>query len=286
MQIVIAGGSGFIGSELIGYLLNHTDSRIWIITRNPKRVKLLFPNLRVDVLDLNRGWEFLKGEISAIEPDSIINLVGILYETEENTYKRAHIEFVKHLVEAAKQVSNLKRFVHISACGVDKNSYSKYFRTKLKGEETVVLSGLPYTIFRPSIVMGKSQLLLKQLKKFSKITPIFVVPKAKVQPIHVLDLIEAVYKAITNNNLKNKICEVGGPKVMSMKEFFEKTLQKLGIKRPVIELPWYFFVPLLPILSPLGIMSWEQLQMVRSENICPQNCLEKILQRVRDPFDF
>jgi len=286
MKIIVAGGTGFIGTELVKYLLEKTDSRIWIISRNPEKVRLLFPDPRVETLDLTKGWNFLKGEIPTIEPDAIVNLVGVLYETKENTYRKAHVEFVKNLVEAAKLAPDLRRFVHISACGVGRNNYSEYFRTKLRGEEAVILSGLPYTIFRPSIVMGKGQLLLKQLKKFAKIAPLFVVPKTRVQPLHVMDLVESIYTAVVEDRLKNRICELGGPYTMTMKEFLAKILQRLGIQKPVLELPWYFFLPLLPILAPLGVITYEQLQMVRTENICPENCLEKILGRVRDPFDF
>jgi uncharacterized protein YbjT (DUF2867 family) len=286
MKVIVAGGTGFIGSELVNALLKDKENCIWILTRNPQKARLLFPDPRVEIWDINRSWEFLKGEITLIEPDIIVNAVGVLYETKENTYEKAHIEFTQNLVEAAKLAPTLKRLIHISSCGVNRNSHSKYFRTKLKAEEIVVLSGLPYTIFRPSIVMGKGQLLIKRLQSIAKYVPIFVVPKTKVQPVHVKDLIEAIVLSMRSASLKNKICEVGGPEILSMKELFQKTLQKIGVNRAVIELPWYFFIPFLPVLSLLGIMTWEQLQMVRSENICPKNCLKKILGKVRNPFDF
>jgi len=285
MKVVVAGGSGFIGSRIVNRLAREKENRIWVITRNPTRarLRLVFPN--VSFLDLSKGWDFIRGALFEIKPDAVINTVGILYEKGGNTYKKVHVDFVKNLVDISKSVFP-NRFVHISACGVGRNFYSEYFRTKFKGGEIVVTSGLPYTIFRPSIVTGEEQLLLKQLKEFSKIFPLLVFPKMKVQPLYVEDLVEAVYLSLFRGDLKNRICEVGGEKVYSMGEFVKRLLDKLGIKKPVFELPWWAFIPALPFLSLIGAVGWEQLMMARTDNVCPDNCLLKILPALRDPFDF
>jgi hypothetical protein len=70
-----------------------------------------------------------------------------------------------------------------------------------------------------------------------------------------------------------------------MTEFFKRALNLLGYKRLVLQLPWWFFVPLLPVLSPLGITTWENLQMVRTKNVCSDNCTPKVLGKMRNPFE-
>ena len=284
MKIVVAGGSGFIGSHIVRRFLKEPTNRVWVLTRDPKRAALKFPHEEVDFIDLSKGWEFVKGAFEEIQPNVVVNSVGILYEDEKNTYQKAHVEFTKNLVEASKLVYP-QRFIHISACGVGRNPYSSYFRTKLKAEEAVILSGLPYTIFRPSIVMGRGQLLSKQLREKAKFAPVIAVPKTRVQPLHVEDLADAVYLSAERENLKNKICEVGGEQILSMGEFMRRVLKLLGMEKSVVELPWWAFIPLLPLLKVMGVMTWEQLMMVRTENICPDNCLPKILPTLRNPFD-
>jgi len=284
MKVVVAGGSGFIGSHIVRRFLKEPQNRVWILTRDPKRAALKFPDERVEFIDLSKGWEFVKGAFYDIFPDAVINSVGILYEEKDNTYRKAHVEFVKNLVEASKVV-NPQKFIHISACGVGRNPHSEYFRTKLRGEEAVILSGIPYTIFRPSIVMGKGQLLFEELRKKARFFPVVVVPKTRVQPLHVEDLAEAVYLSAKREDLKNKICEVGGARVFSMAEFIRRALRLIGMEKPVIELPRWVFVPFVPLLELFGLMTREQLAMVRTENICPDNCLPRILPRLRDPFE-
>ena len=283
MRVFVAGGSGFIGSHIVRRFLKEPTNRVWILTRDPKKAALKFPHEEVDFIDLSKGWEFVRNAFEEIQPEVMVNSVGILYEDEKNTYQKAHVEFTKNLVEASKLVSP-RRFIHISACGVGRNPHSSYFRTKLKGEEAVILLGLSYTIFRPSIVMGRGQLLLKQLRE-TNFAPVIAVPKTRVQPLHVEDLADAVYLSAERDTLKNKICEVGGEQILSMGEFMRRVLKLLGMEKPVVELPWWAFIPLLPLLKVTGVMTWEQLMMVRTENVCPDNCLPKILPTLRNPFD-
>jgi NADH dehydrogenase len=282
MRVLVAGGSGFIGSHIVRKFLDNRRE-VWVLTRNPQRAKdnpLLKGALFVN---LSEGWEKVRKQIGEIKPQLVINSVGILYQRGGNTYREAHVEFVKNLLRALSQLS-LKRFIHISACGVGRNKISQYFLTKEEGEKLVTSSGIPYTIFRPSIVMGKGQLLLKQLKVFGKFLPLLAVPKGKFQPLHVEDLAQAVFLSAEKKEFENRICEVGGPQVYTAAELFRKTLELLGLKRPVIELPWQAFLPLLPVTTLLGVLTYEQLKMAQTPNVCPDNCLPKLVTPMKDPF--
>ena len=282
MRVLVAGGSGFIGSHIVRKFLDNRRE-VWVLTRNPQRAKdnpLLKGALFVN---LSEGWDKVRERIREIKPQVVVNSVGILYQKRGNTYREAHVEFVKNLLASLSGVSP-RRFIHISACGVGRNKISQYFLTKEEGEKLVTSSGIPYTIFRPSIVMGRGQLLLKQLKVFGKFLPLLAVPKGQFQPLHVEDLAQAVFLSAEKKEFENRICEVGGPKVYTAAELFRKTLELLGLKRAVIELPWQAFLPLLPVTASLGVLTYEQLKMSRTPNICPQNCLPRIVPQMREPF--
>lgn len=286
MRILVAGGRGFIGRNIIKRLLKDSALKpeVAVLTRNPEGAKKIFSPDEVSIIPLSEGWQRAKEQLVKFAPEVIINTVGILYEKGNNTYEVAHVETVKHLLEISSRV-NLKRFIQISACGVGRNRYSRYFLTKEEAERLIKSSGVPYTILRPSIVMGKEQLLFEQLRRLAPYTPIFLVPATEVQPVHVEDLVDIVHKTVSEGILENETCEVGGPEVYTMAEFFKRALNLLGYKRLVLQLPWWFFVPLLPVLSPLGITTWENLQMVRTKNVCPDNCTPKVLGKMRNPFE-
>ncbi|HID80064.1 MAG TPA: NAD-dependent epimerase/dehydratase family protein [Aquifex aeolicus] len=283
MKALVAGGSGFIGSHIVRKF-SYNRAKVWVLTRNPQKVQINPLVKGVSFIDLTEGWEYLENLITEIRPDIIINTVGILYEEKGNSYRKAHVEFVKKLLKVAQKVSP-KRFIHISACGVGINRFSRYFKSKEEGENLVTSSGIPYTIFRPSIVMGKGQLLLKQLKRIGKLLPLLVVPKGSFQPLHVEDLAQAVFLSAVEEKLKNRICEVGGPKVYTAGELFKESLKLLGLKRLVIELPWQLFIPVLPAAGLLGVLNYEQLKMSKTPNVCPKNCLPKLVKSLKDPFE-
>ena len=60
----------------------------------------------------------------------------------------------KNLIAEAKR-AGAKHFFYQSALGADKSSWSGYLRTKAEAEEIVEKSGIPFTIFRPSLIIGK-----------------------------------------------------------------------------------------------------------------------------------
>jgi len=297
-SVVVAGGSGFIGRYVVQKLTEKGFRVLAPVRDLDKAQKVLGKHENVLLLDLNNP--FLERVFKKYSPEVFINLVGILKEDKKQgiTYEDVHFLFAKGLIDLAKEVG-AKKFIQISACGVDKNKLSRYFLTKKRAEDYLIASGLDYLIFRPSIVIGKEQKLFEDLKRFIFL-PLLVVPKIRVQPIHVLDLAEIILKGVEDKNFKNQICNVGGPRVIPMKELFHLGFQYLAkdlnlpkwgkylvSKKLIVELPPKYFEPLLPILERLDIMDREQLLMTYTENICPNdNCAPKLLSRLRDISEF
>jgi uncharacterized protein YbjT (DUF2867 family) len=58
------------------------------------------------------------------------------------------------LLKAAAAAGIKPRFVYLSAAGANKPGMSAYSRTRYKTEQAVISSGVPYTIARPSFIIG------------------------------------------------------------------------------------------------------------------------------------
>ncbi len=84
--------------------------------------------------------------------DALVNLTGIMYERNGNTFENVHVEGVRHIVDYVKGMGC--RYVHVSAIGADKTSDVPYARTKGLGEE-IAKEYWNSTIIRPSIVFGR-----------------------------------------------------------------------------------------------------------------------------------
>ena len=152
IMIFIAGASGFVGGHLIDALLKN-GYKLRCLARSEKAEKAL----REKGIDVFSGDitipETIEGALDGV--DFVIHLVGIIEEKGSATFlKSVHVDGTKNLIAEAKR-AGAKHFFYQSALGADKSSWSGYLRTKAEAEEIVASSGIPFTIFRPSLIIGK-----------------------------------------------------------------------------------------------------------------------------------
>ncbi|WP_456455003.1 NAD-dependent epimerase/dehydratase family protein [Thermovibrio sp.] len=256
MRVLIVGASGFIGSHLLKGLKGKYS--LFAVSRREVKGAPSFT------------FSSLSYAFKEVKPQVVVNCVGILKEEGENTFEKAHVEVVKELLKLSGEVS-VKKFIHISALGVERER-SSYQKTKLKGEELVKTSGIPYLILRPSIVLGEGQKLYEDLKRLSKFLPFLVAPKMKVQPVKVEKVVEAVRKGI-ECRLKGVI-PLCGEEVISMGELFKRVLKELEINRPVVEVPKVLLFPV--ALFGLFGFNLDQYRMIE-DNTCREEKVGRAL---------
>ena len=261
-KILITGASGFIATHLISEL---PEEELLLISRNEK-LKEKYPSATF----IPFSEENLQRAVKLYRPEVVVNFLGILKESKEETFEKVHFNYTKLLVDASLK-SGVRKFVQISALGVTDKTRSRYYRTKFQAEEYIRQSGIPYVIFRPSIVMGRGQKLFEDLKLISKLTPLIIVPKYRVQPVNVKDVVGAIRKAIFEDI--TGIYELCGKRVVSLKELFQFVLSCIGKRRIVIEAPKQILLP----LALLGVgMTLDQYYMMEMDNVCLVDGFKKL----------
>lgn len=285
MKILITGSTGFVGLRLLEKVCKNDSFEIILPVRSKNKLKNFYNKPNVRIIPFN---EDLEETVIQLNPDIVINLLGILVEIPEKniTFEKIHFEFAKKLVDGSKK-SNVKLFIQMSALGADINSKSRYQKTKALAENYLIESKIPYFILRPSIILGKGQKLFEDFKKLSKISPFFLAPKGKVQPVHIDDVVD-VFVKLLNFPEKNQIFELCGKKVVSYKELFEFALNTLNVKRPVFEIDRKFLFPIALVGSIFGKpITLDQWYMLEKDNICLGNYkgVYDILGSVRDAFN-
>ena len=261
-KILITGASGFIATHLISEL---PEEELLLISRNEK-VKEKYPSATF----IPFSEENLQRAVEIYRPEVVINFLGILKESKEGTFEKVHFHYTKLLVDASLK-SGVRKFIQISALGVTDKTKSRYYRTKFQAEEYIKQSDIPYVIFRPSIVMGRGQKLFEDLKLISKLTPLIIVPKYRVQPVNVKDVVRAIRKAIFEDI--TGIYELCGKRVVSLKELFQFVLSCIGKRRIVIEAPKQILLP----LALLGVgMTLDQYYMMKMDNVCLVDGFKKL----------
>ena len=112
-NILIVGGSGFVGRHLVAALAARGAS-VTVPTRRRERAKHLIMLPTVDVVEADlRDAAALAG--LAAGRDAVVNLAGILHGPD---FKLAHVELAQAVVNACHQ-AGVKRLLHMSALGAD-----------------------------------------------------------------------------------------------------------------------------------------------------------------------
>ncbi len=233
-RIVITGANGFIARNLRRFLNEKKIATICIARRN-------FRNYKSETKIIST--EFSHIPISKLKnSNSLIHLIGIGKETPENSYQSTNIELTKKIIRLCKK-AKIKKIVYISGLGVSKDSTLGYFISKFKAEQQIIKSGLDYTIFRSSYIIGNGDPLTKNLNRQIK-KGLIIIPgsgKYNIQPIFVNDVANVIWKAVISKKFSNKILDLVGPEKVSFNEFVKVFNNKSKTKIQNIDLEKVYY---------------------------------------------
>lgn len=278
-MILITGGTGFVGRNLISKLLTQ-NRKIRLLARDPQKAASF----------LKAGCETSAGDIkdrqsilNAITPevDTVIHLVGILVETRTAKFREIHTEGTRNVVEACA-LKGVRRYIHISALGTRKGARSIYHRTKWEAEEIVRGSNLDYTIFRPSVLFGREDQFTNVFARIMKKSPVVMIPgngQNRMQPLFIKDLVEAMSASIDMPPAKKAVYEAGGPQILTFDEIIDKIMVVLGEKRLKLHIPMPIMRANAAIIEAVfskPIITRDALLMVEEDNITSNNALTSV----------
>jgi NADH dehydrogenase len=233
-RIVVFGGTGFIGRELVAQLARG-GAYVTLFARHPERCREIMVLSRVravagDVNDPLAVARALAGQ------DAAVNLVGML-DGSPKPMRALHVDWPARLVESARGVD---RIVHVGAAGADPDGPSRYIATKGEGEAEIRTATAPWTILAPSVVFGPGDSLFNRFATLLKLAPGMmpvVRPEARFSPVYVGDVARAIVQVMIKDDYAGQRFELGGPDIWTMREILEYTRRQLGIKRALINQP-------------------------------------------------
>lgn len=238
--VLVAGGTGFIGSHIVRRLLEK-GHRVAVLTRDPGRARLP-AGVEARRGDVRASAESLSEAVAGV--DAVISAVQFPNHPVENprrghTYMAIDGEGTERLVDAAG-TAGVKRFIYLGGAGTRPGQTAPWFLAKLKAEKAVRESGISYTIFQPSWVYGPEDRSLNKFVTFARLLPVVPVigsGKTKVQPIHVDDLAEVVAASVDLPAAARQTYELGGPQTLTMDEIIHTMLAALRKRRPLLHQP-------------------------------------------------
>ncbi len=171
----------------------------------------------------------------------VIHLAARTGAAPPQAYLETNVEGTRALVEAA-ETQGVAGFLHVSsiAAGLDDTSGYPYAESKRAAEAVVRGSSLRSTIIRPTVVLGEDSPTWQKLRTLAR-APLLVIPgagTARMQPIHVDDLVRVMLRVVSDDLFEGGTYEVGGPEVVTMGDFLRRAHQRYsGRRRPAVRLP-------------------------------------------------
>jgi len=237
MNVLVVGGSGFIGRHLCAELVDRGHD-VTALSRDP------------DPDELPDGVEPAVGDVTAydsIEPafegqDAVYNLVALSPLRKPRGGDERHVEVhrdgTEHCLRAAA-AHEVPRFVQQSALGADPAGDTHYIRAKGRAEELVRDTDIDWTIVRPSVVFGDGGEFVPFTRK---LTPPVLAPlpgggKTRFQPISVADLVPMLADTIEDDRHVGQTYELGGPEVLTLADVAKLARRARGQSVAVLPVP-------------------------------------------------
>jgi nucleoside-diphosphate-sugar epimerase len=269
MKILITGGSGFLGINLIRYFLEQGFKDITAL----------------DIVDFDypekSKIKFIKGDIrdkktvskSLTDIDLVVHTAAALPLYKKEEIYSTEVDGTKNLLEEA-YLHKASRFIHISSTAVygipdhhplyenDKlEGVGDYGKAKIMAEEACTSyrdKGMCVVIIRPKSFVGPERLgvfaLFYDWAKDGKNFPILGKGNNRYQFLDVEDLCEAIFLCTMKDRaIVNDTFNIGAKEFTTLKEDFQAVLDESGHGKKIISFPVWPAVMMLKLIEFLKI---------------------------------
>ena len=281
MNVLVVGGSGFVGTSL-SRELGARGHDVTVLSRSP------------DDEDLPEGVATVAGDVTDYDSiegafegqDAVVYLVALAPmlrpDGGEEMHERVHRGGTQNCLRAAEE-HGVDRYLQMSALAADPDAGTHYLRAKGRADEDVRESDLDWVIFRPSIIFGDGdefQAFTKRLKKwFAPGAPVYPLPgggeDALFQPIWVEDLAPMLADALEDDDYVGGTYEIGGPEVLTLREVTNMVFDAEGRSVTVVPLPMGLAKLGMSVMGTVGLpLGPDQYQGLRFENVPEDNDLD------------
>ena len=282
-NILVFGSTGFIGRSITKRLLQNGDKLLCPV-RNASRVKrnILSGDIgQIEVIDFDiNNLNEIKNLIE--KSDVVVNLVGILYETNSLSFEKAHYLLPKKIASYCELFN--KPFLHVSSLGSTFQTKSNYLISKKMGEEFIENNNSNHIILRPSTVYGEEDNFFNLFGKMAKILPFLPLIKngaTKFQPIYVNDLSLLIFNLLNNfDNYKNLNLAAVGNEVFTFKEILSHIFISLKKKERFFNIPSFLAILQGKVLEklPKPLFTYDQFVTLSHDSISEGS--EKLVAKI------
>jgi nucleoside-diphosphate-sugar epimerase len=246
-KIVIPGGAGLVGQNLVVRLKGKGYNNIVVIDKHRQNLAILKevqPDITVIYGDLSVPGDWQKYFIDA---DVVVMLqaqIGGLFYQE---FIDNNVTSTKLILKAIKE-NDISQLVHVSSSVVESIADDFYTRSKIEQEKIVLESGILCPILRPTLMFGWfDRKHLGWLSRFMQKMPFFPIPgdgKFMRQPLYVGDFCNVIISCIENRG-PNGVFNITGHEQIDYIDIIREIKTATKAKATVLKIPYSVFYSLL-----------------------------------------
>jgi uncharacterized protein YbjT (DUF2867 family) len=230
VTILVTGATGFIGRRLVPALIEQGYD-VRAMTRRPEEYDGPGTAVGGDVSDPASLTEVLDGV------DVAYYLVHSLDADDfEDRDARASETFGK-----AAAAAGTRQIVYLGGLGAEDAALSAHLRSRREVEGLLADGGVPVTVLRAGIVIGRGGISWELTRQLVKNLPAMVVPRwvaTRTQPIAVDDVIRYLVGVADEPRALGRVFEIGGPDRLTYLEMLEVASEiSSGRRVPIVRVP-------------------------------------------------
>ncbi len=270
-SIVIFGGAGFVGKHLIRRLAKKGFKIIVPYQKSIQEAKIRLLGVTGQIIPFRfSSLNDKRLRTVLLNADICINL-KTTYDSNRGSFNDTIFKFNQKLVKLLKSNPDLKQYIFFSGLGtdIDKNSTRSVAIFKSEKEAFKLIDNV--SIIRPGVIIGGGDIFLKRLLpifRMSFFVPLFGDGSTTFQPVFIDDISLAVEKIINDQIKGQNIYELGGPRTLSYKDFYNHISKCLNKTRVLVPIPLNLIKPLVKIAekTPFSPLTSEQLMLFEKDN--------------------
>ena len=246
-KILLPGGAGLVGQNLVARLIEKGYSNIVVLDKHRANIEVLRrvqPKITVEYADLAKPGDWQHHFVGA---DVVVMLQAQIGGNEYRNFVCNNIDSTRLIIDAIKS-NDVPYLVHISSSVLASVANDFYTNTKREQEDMVLASGVPNVVLRPTLMFGWfDRKHLGWLSRFMKKVPIFPIPGDGCfmrQPLYAGDFCNIIISCIENRK-QSGVYNISGHEQIDYIDMIREIKLVTRARTAIIKTPYGLFYMLL-----------------------------------------